>query len=64
MTDPNTGRNWSGCLKGCIFGCLGLVVLSLAFFGIVGVLQFRASTIAEEPTQEERDYLEGRDTPF
>lgn len=54
MTEPEGGRNWSGCLKGCIFGCLGLVILSIAFFGIVGVLQFRAATIAEDPTQEER----------
>lgn len=54
MTESKSGRNWSGCLKGCIFGCLGLVILSFAFFGIMGVLQFRASTIAEEPTQEER----------
>ena len=54
MSDTNTGRDRSGCIKGCIFGCLGLVVISIAFFGIVGVLQFRAATIAEDPTQEER----------
>lgn len=54
MTEPNAGRSRTGCLKGCIFGCLGLVIISIAFFGIVGVLQFRAATVAEDPTQEER----------
>lgn len=54
MTDTNPARDRSGCIKGCIFGCLGLIVISIAFFGIVGVLQFRAATIAEDPTQEER----------
>lgn len=49
MTEKKRRR---GCLKGCALGCLVLVILGVGFFGIAGLLQFRASRIGSDPISD------------